>query len=84
MTEYIVEFLTKIESRIMTVYFQHDWQSLVGEEVTVRQNGRTVRQGVVDAVMNDGSILWLMADGPHLRQMMERDAGYEVWLSDKS
>lgn len=68
----------------MMVHLHHDWLTVVGKEVNIWLNGHMVRRGIVDAVTNDETILWLMADGPHLRQMIEREVGYEVWLGDKA
>lgn len=41
----------------------HQWPSLRGTAVEVWLHGRLYRQGLVDAVMPDGSGLWLAADG---------------------
>ncbi len=64
----------------MTVHLQHNWLPVIGEAVEIRLNGQTVRHGIVDNVTNDDSILWLMADHPYHRQMVNRADGYEVWI----
>lgn len=38
-----------------------------------------IRKGTVDAVMPDGSILWVSAEGASLRRMISRQDGYEVF-----
>jgi len=65
------------------VHLQHDWLPLVGQHIEIRLDGRKIRDGWVDDVTHDGSILWLAADGPHLRAMVERADGYEVWIRYK-
>ena len=45
--------------------------NLVGEWVDVWADGRRVDSGRVDAVMPDGSILWLAADGATPRRIIE-------------
>ncbi|MCD4853709.1 hypothetical protein LN996_23080 [Arthrobacter sp. AK01] len=39
--------------------------------------------GLVEDVTSDGSILWLAADGPVTRTMVEKSEGYEVWASEE-
>jgi hypothetical protein len=67
----------------MTFHLQTDWLPLVGEAVEVRLNNEFIRFGVVDAVTNDNSILWLAVDGVNTRSMVERADGYEVWIDYK-
>ncbi|MCO4273817.1 hypothetical protein NG701_05125 [Pseudarthrobacter sp. HLT3-5] len=56
-----------------------DWGKLVGVPVQLRQHGKFIRSGVVDAAMPDSSILWLAADGADERQMFDAALGYEAW-----
>lgn len=58
---------------------QRDWAILTGRWVEVRRYDKVIRRGRVDAVMPDGSILWLSSDATHGRQMLERIDGYQVW-----
>lgn len=64
----------------MSLHLQPDWLPLVGEFGEIRLAGQPVRTGTVDAVTTDNSILWLAADGGHLRAMVERTLGCEVWI----
>lgn len=63
----------------MDLHLQPDWEGLVGLHVEIRQHGRTVRSGVVEAVMPDNSILWLSAEWPWPREMVERSRGQQVF-----
>ncbi|WP_442546111.1 hypothetical protein ACSBOX_21510 (plasmid) [Arthrobacter sp. KN11-1C] len=67
----------------MSFQIQPDWLPLVGEVVEVRLHDTVVRQGTVDAVTSDNSILWIAADGAHTRTMMERSEGYTMGIIDK-
>jgi hypothetical protein len=67
----------------MKHHMQYDWLPVVGETVQIRNNGRIVRTGLVDAVTNDGGILWLAAEGVHQRQLIARADGNEVWMTYK-
>ncbi|MFF1832366.1 hypothetical protein [Paenarthrobacter sp. NPDC058040] len=73
----------KSKRRKMSFHIQHDWLPLVGEVVEVRLHNEFVRYGVVDAVTNDNSILWLAVDGVNTRTMVERAEGYEIWIDYK-
>ena len=57
-----------------------DWNRLVGVPVEIRQYGRTIRAGIVDDVMPDSSLLWLMADSTQGRALFNAREDYEVWL----
>jgi hypothetical protein len=57
-----------------------DWNRLIGVPVEIRQYGRVVRSGVVDDVMPDSSMLWLMADSAHGRTLFHAAEDYEVWI----
>lgn len=63
----------------MNLHPQPDWGRLLGQHVEIRQGGRIVRNGIVDAVMPDNSILWLSAEGPWPREMIEQSSGQEVF-----
>lgn len=67
----------------MSFHIQSDWLPLVGEVVEIRLNGQVVRTGVVDAVTDDNSILWVAGHGALPRAMVERADGYKVWIDYK-
>jgi hypothetical protein len=56
-----------------------DWHRLVGLQVELRRPEGDVRSGIVDAVMPDGSGLWLAADGANLRTYIHNDGDLGVW-----
>jgi len=56
-----------------------DWAVLHGENVQIRKHGLKVRHGRVDAVSADASVLWIEANGPFLRTLVEKSQGYTVW-----
>lgn len=58
---------------------RNDWRLARGQVVEVRHDNIPTRTGVVDDVTADGSILWLAADGPATRTMVDRSEGYEIW-----
>jgi len=60
---------------------QVQWSQLVNVLVEVRQNGRTIRQGIVDDAMPDSSALWIAADSTDPRRIFEACRGYEVWVA---
>ncbi len=63
----------------MDLHLQPDWQRALGQRVEIWKNGRLIREGTVDAVMPDCSLLWVSAEGTSLRQMVSRDDGYQVF-----
>lgn len=67
----------------MKYHRQYDWLPVIGETVQIRNSGEVVREGLVDAVTHDGSILWLAADGAYQRQMICGAEGNEVWITYK-
>ena len=67
----------------MKYHRQYDWFPVVGEAVQIRNNGAIIREGIVEAVTHDDTILWLGADGVVPRQMASRTEGDEVWITYK-
>lgn len=59
-----------------------DWSSLRGANVEIWQQGALVCAGTVDAVTEDGAILWLwsLTTG---RRLYEKAAFYEVWAAEE-
>jgi hypothetical protein len=60
-----------------------DWTDLVGCTVEVRISGKYLRKGVVEAVSNDSSMMWLRSDGVDGRQLIMRSDPYEIFLLDQ-
>lgn len=58
-----------------------DWTTLVGASIELRQQGHPVCNGHVDAVTNDGSILWLQAPARG-RKLYEKAEFYEAWAAE--
>lgn len=63
----------------MQLHREPEWQRALNQYVEVQRNGRIVRDGIVEAVMPDGSILWLSAAGVDSRVMVEREDGTEIY-----
>lgn len=63
----------------MTSFRCDDWSRLEGVHVVIRRHGQSVRAGVVDAVTQDATILWLAVDHNGNRTLFESAEGYEVW-----
>lgn len=60
----------------------NDWTTLVGANVELRQQGFPVCSGHVDAVTDDGGILWLLV--PALgRRLYEKAEFYEAWATEE-
>lgn len=59
-----------------------DWQCQAAEIVEIRSSGNVVRRGVVEAVMPDGSGLWLAANGTDHRAYFHKETGLELWVRD--
>lgn len=55
-----------------------NWTLLEGLSVDFYRNGKYIRRGRVDAVTNDGGILWLAQEGIHSRQLVEKLPGTEL------
>jgi hypothetical protein len=58
-----------------------DWTLLTGARVEIRQQGTTVSQGWVDAVTDDGNILWLHTPAQN-RRLFEKAEFYEAWATE--
>lgn len=58
-----------------------DWTLLRGARVEIRRQGISVCSGSVDAVTEDGNILWLSAT-PDGRRLFEKAELYEVWAAE--
>ena len=54
-----------------------DWTLLPGASVEIRQQGSFVCSGHVDAVTDDGKILWVIT--PQSRRLFEKAEFYEAW-----
>lgn len=67
----------------MDLHLQPDWQRALGQRVEIWKDGRFIRKGTVDAVMPDGSLLWISIEGTWLRQMVCRGDGYEIFTHFK-
>jgi hypothetical protein len=63
----------------MDVHLQPDWQRALGQRVEIWKEGKLVRKGTVEAVMPDGSLLWISAEGASSRQMFFRHDGDQVF-----
>lgn len=57
-----------------------DWSSLQDMQVQITEDGHVLREGRVDTVAADGSVLWLAMDGVFGRQMILRSDGVEAWV----
>lgn len=58
-----------------------DWALLTGASVEIRQQGITVCRGQVDAVTDDGNILWLRPVSKN-RRLFEKAEFYEAWATE--
>lgn len=56
----------------------NDWSTLPGANVEIRQQENTVCSGIVDAVTEDGNILWIFCpvDG---RRLFHKSDSYQAW-----
>jgi hypothetical protein len=59
-----------------------DWSPLKGQNVEIHSGGRTADRGQVDDVLDDGSLLWLRADGASGRRIIENQPGTSVRISN--
>jgi hypothetical protein len=58
-----------------------DWTLLTGASVEIRQQGSPVCSGQVDAVTDDGTILWLRPPAQD-RRLFEKAEFYEAWATE--
>ncbi|MFF1252290.1 hypothetical protein ACFVYC_07320 [Pseudarthrobacter sp. NPDC058329] len=58
-----------------------DWTLLSGAKVEIRQQGTAISSGYVDAVTDDGKILWLSAPAQD-RRLFEKAEFFEVWATE--
>lgn len=58
-----------------------DWTLLTGASIEIRQQGSPVCSGYVDAVTEDGTILWLRPSAQG-RRLFEKAAFYEAWATE--
>ena len=55
-----------------------DWKGLLGQQVHVQKDGKVIRTGYVEDVVDSADILWLEADGVKQRALFERAQGYTI------
>ena len=60
----------------------NDWRTLTGANVEIRQHGTMIGSGVVDAVTDDGHILWLYSPVEG-RRIYEKADFYQVWAREE-
>lgn len=58
-----------------------DWTLLHGATIEIRHQGSPVCSGHVDAVTDDGKILWLRPTAQN-RRLFEKAELYEAWAAD--
>jgi hypothetical protein len=58
-----------------------DWTLLPGATVEIRKDGTAVCSGYVDAVTDDGKILWLSAPAQD-RRLFDKAEFYEAWAAE--
>ncbi|MFF2244340.1 hypothetical protein ACFVTM_09195 [Arthrobacter sp. NPDC058130] len=58
-----------------------EWNMLVGTVVDVRRAGVLVRTGLVEDTTPSGDTAWIAADGHDRRIMIEKSAGYNLWIT---
>jgi hypothetical protein len=52
-----------------------------GSIIEVLQGARHHRSAVVETVSEDGTLIWLAANGAHTRTLFHRDGSSNVWTS---
>lgn len=57
-----------------------DWARLPGRSVEVWLLGEHVATGVVDQAAEDGSVLWIAAEGIRTRRIFDKSSGYQIWV----
>lgn len=63
----------------MDLHLQTDWQRTRGQRVEIWNNGKLIRKGTVEAVMPDGSLLWISANEVSSRQIVFRSDGDQIF-----
>jgi hypothetical protein len=63
----------------MDLHLQPDWHRALGQRVEIWKSGKYVREGTVEAVMPDESLLWISVEGASLREMFARDDNYQIF-----
>lgn len=58
-----------------------DWTVLTGASIEIRHQGSPVCSGYVDAVTEDGAILWLRPPAQS-RRLFEKADFYEAWATE--
>lgn len=58
-----------------------DWVTLHGAKVEIRLQGTPVASGIVDAVTEDGSTLWLQSPTEG-RKLFEKAEFYQAWAAE--
>jgi hypothetical protein len=59
-----------------------DWTHLTGASIEIHQQGSHICSGQVDAVTEDGKILWVRPPA-QTRRLFEKAELYEAWTADK-
>jgi hypothetical protein len=59
-----------------------DWTTVTGASVEIRLQGTPVDNGLVDAVTNDGTILWVQ-NPAQTRKLYEKTEYYETWVIEE-
>jgi len=57
-----------------------NWARLPGRSVEVWLLGELVASGVVDQAAEDGSVLWIAAEGISTRRIFDKSSGYQIWV----
>ncbi|WP_285241229.1 hypothetical protein ACRB8A_00475 [Arthrobacter sp. G.S.26] len=57
-----------------------NWRTLIGSLIEIWADNTFLRTATVETATADGLMMWLRFDGPHLRQIIDRDDHYEVRL----
>ena len=63
-----------------TLGLRADWARLPGRSVEVWLQGERVASGVVDQAAEDGSVLWIAAEGISTRRIFDKSSGYQIWV----
>lgn len=63
-----------------TLGLRADWGRLPGHTVEVWLLGEHVASGVVDQATEDGSVLWIAAEGISTRRIFDKSSGYQIWV----